>query len=1035
MSRRRVDTWKVAFLLFGSGACSLVYQTVWLRELRLVFGASTLASAAVVACFLGGLGVGGVLFGKRADAAARPLALYALLEAGAAGTAACTPALLFVLRGAYAHLGGTRALGFVGGTALRLLLAAIVVAAPATLMGGTLPAAVRAVEGAADRGRRQAALLYGANTLGAFSGCMLSTFILLQALGNRRTLWSACIVNAVVALLARRVARSMATPVSDPDRAPRSSERLAPVWFILAAAATSGFVFCLLELVWYRMLAPLLGGTVHGFGLVLAIALLGVGLGGGAYAARPRLRRPTPSAFAWTCALEALCVAIPYALGDRLAILAVLLRPLGGASFAVRAGGWALVTSIVVLPTSLASGIQFPLLVGLLGQGGTRVGQQLGLTYAANTVGAIAGSLAGGFVLIPALTAPGCWRLAVWLLVVLGASAVVLSARPRLSASIALLVGVAALACTRADGPTAAWRHSPIGAGRVDADWIRDRNHARDWEHLRRRVTAWEADGIESSIGISHDSGLAFLVNGKVDGNARDDAATQVMFGLLGALLVPDPKRAMVIGLGTGESAGWLAAVSTLSDVDVAELEPLVLEVARRCAVINRGALENPKVHVEIGDARELLGTTQQRYDIIASEPSNPYRAGVASLLTREYYETVASHLQAEGVFVQWLQAYEVEARTVHTVYATLASTFPEVETWQLANKDLAFVASKKPIVYDLDRIRRRVSEEPYRSALAKAWRTEGVEGLLAHFVAHADFARSMAQSEAAAINTDDRNIVEFGFARSVGEKGPFRIDDLRRAARLAGQDRPHLSNPALDWDRVDDGMFELALADSDQVVYPETRSAEHAHRIAALRAFDEISSRTAIDEWRAQPREPAGSTEVTLLATALADLGEEAALDRADALNAFDPAELSAVTAHLRLRQRRLDEAATSLEAFFASLRTNPWPMYRLAVMALSDARDLVLLQKSFATRLYAALREPFVLHVHDELRVQAAFAIARVSPGHLCVNALAAYEPNVPWDGLFLAQRAECYRNAGDGRAMGAVVDFQEWARALAP
>ena len=154
------------------------------------------------------------------------------------------------------------------------------------------------------------------------------------------------------------------------------------------------------------------------------------------------------------------------------------------------------------------------------------------------------------------------------------------------------------------------------------------------------------------------------------------------MRGLLGALSHPNPRRALVIGLGTGSTAGWLGAVPSIERVDVVELEPLILEVARACAPVNHDVLNNPKVHITIGDARETLLTTRDRYDVIASEPSNPYRAGIASLFTQEYYRAAADRLTDDGVFVQWVQAYEIDTPTLRTIYATLASVFPQVETW-----------------------------------------------------------------------------------------------------------------------------------------------------------------------------------------------------------------------------------------------------------------------------------------------------------------------------------------------------------------
>jgi len=224
---------QLALLLFGSGACALVYQVAWFREFRLVFGASTAATAAVLALFVAGLGVGGLWFGRRADRHARPVRLYALLELGIATSAALTPVLLYVTRRAYVGLGGTPVLGLFAGTLLRLVLSALVLAVPTFLMGGTLPAVARAVQAEDDVGRRRIGWLYGVNTLGAVTGCVAANFWLLETLGTRCTLFTACTVNALVALaawwLSRRSAASRASIPRAPLRALRSSRRLRPV--------------------------------------------------------------------------------------------------------------------------------------------------------------------------------------------------------------------------------------------------------------------------------------------------------------------------------------------------------------------------------------------------------------------------------------------------------------------------------------------------------------------------------------------------------------------------------------------------------------------------------------------------------------------------------------------------------------------------------------------------------------------------------------------------------------------------------------
>jgi spermidine synthase len=1023
----------IALLLFGSGLCALVYQIAWQREFRLIFGSSTAASAAVLTIFIGGMGAGGLLLGKRADASPRPLRLYAALELAIAATAALTPPLLDLARAGYLATGGALALGPIAGTALRLVLAALVLAAPTLLMGGTLPAAVRGAQTDADARRRTVGLLYGANTIGAVTGCVLATFSLLERLGTRATLWSACAANAAVAIAAALLSRRAdpeppTTTTEDPEIA-----RAAPAWLVLGAAAIVGCAFFLLELVWYRVLGPLLGGTVFTFGLILAVALVGIGAGGFAYSIVGAQRPATLRGFALTCLGEALAIAIPFALGDRLALLALAMRPDTGATLIGYLPGWILVTAIVVLPAALVSGAQYPLLVALLGKGRRGVGAQLGAAAACNTGGAMLGSLSGGFALLPALGATGCWRAAALLLVALGLAALVISRRDPVPAeddrvapwmpsprrfvrrAAPPVMAVLALASLVARGPTAMWRHSPIGAGRVDRKILASPNDARHFMHETRRGAIWEREGVESSVALDATDGLAMVVNGKIDGNARGDASTQVMGGLLGALLHPSPRRAMVIGLGTGSTAGWLAAVPSIERVDVAELEASMLHVARECAPVNERVLENPKVSVHLGDAREILLTIPSRYDVIFSEPSNPYRAGVASLFTREYYRAIAARLAEGGLFLQWVQMYEIDASTVRSIYATALAVFPHVETWRLGASDLVLVASLKPLAHDAAAISARAAAEPYKRALAAAWRTEGLEGVLAHHIARASAAPAIA--EGGRVNTDDRNHVEFAFARHVGNFA--RVDTLFEMAHQRGEDRPIITGQ-VDFTRVDEERLMQTAAEGIDPEIPSGLPVDLEVRTNAAINWVANNLTGALAKWQFQDRAPQGLTELEIVAEGLAETGSADALPVIDRLRAAgQEIEADTILARLYAKQGKRAEATALLEKAFAGFRTDPWPSPLVMRRALDLAVTLAEGDPPIAARLHEALREPFSVRILESTRaLTALYAACQVNEVQRCAGAWHALEPWTPWENASLAARRECYREANDPR-----------------
>ncbi|MDI3289350.1 fused MFS/spermidine synthase [Polyangium sp. 15x6] len=1009
---------KVALLLFGSGLSALVYQTAWQRELRLVFGSSTAASAAVLAIFIGGAGAGSLLFGKRSDASPRPLRMYGRLELAIAALAAVSPFAIDLARVVYRAAGGTFLLGMTLGTALRLALAALVIGAPTVLMGGTLPAAARSAESQTDTQRRAVGWLYAANTLGAVAGATLCTLLLLETLGTRRALWVAALLNAIVAGIALLVDKRLAPMTEEPAVTTNEKEGAAaspaslPPRFVLAFAALSGFLFFWLELVWYRLLGPLLGGTVYTFGVILAVVLLGIGLGGLLYPILFRKRAPSARGLALTAALEALFVAIPFALGDRLAVLALAVRPEVGAGLFHYVPGWIALTAIMAFPAALVAGVQYPLLVALLGEGRARVGSHLGTVGAHNTLGAMVGSLAGGFFLVPWLGALGSMRAVVFGLLAMAAGAAFFAFRvPALRRMIAAPVSaVLAFAAILSPGPSAVLRHTPIGAGRVDRVLLDTPAFTRSWIEDAKRAILWQTEGREGSVAIDGTDGIAMVVNGKIDGNARGDASTQVMGGLLGALLHPDPKHAMVIGFGTGSSAGWLGKVPAIERVDVAELEPSMLEIGRRCAPVNEDVLSNPKVRVLLGDAREILPTVPAQYDVVFSEPSNPYRAGVASLFTQEYYRAVRGRLKQGGLFLQWVQIYEIDEGTLRTIYATLASEFPAVETWYLGWSDLVLVASEAPLVHDPDLLRTKLAAEPYRRALLNAWRTEGIEGLFAHYVAGPPFARTLADVPGALFNTDDRNRVEFGFARAVGNFGS--VSTFFEPVRRRKEDRPTLKSGTLDFVRVAEDRAAQVTGDGSDPAMPEHLTPDAEVRVQALVNYAAGNLEGALAKWAFQEQAPIGPVETTLVAEGLAWKGDDAVLPLLDRHARDFPIEADVIRARYEYAKGRRAEAVKLLERAFTAYRHDPWPSTVVMNRAMDLARELGQSAPADARRLFTALDTPFSVLVLESTRRNVRVDLSEVLPEeNACVAAFAALEPHPPWDERMLGLRRDCY------------------------
>ena len=467
--------------------------------------------------------------------------------------------------------------------------------------------------------------------------------------------------------------------------------------------------------------------------------------------------------------------------------------------------------------------------------------------------------------------------------------------------------------------------------------------------------------------------------------------------------------------------------------MEVVELEPRVVALARDFGPVNRDVTSNPKVTIRIGDAREALITAREQYDLIASEPSNPYRAGIASLFTREFYRAAAERLNDDGVFVQWVQAYGIDASTLHTIYATLGAVFPQVETWQTNPGDLVLVAHKRPSTYHLVELSQRISEEPYRSGLLNGWSAGDVTGLLGHHLANDRFTRRLAALPAVTINTDDRNIVEFRLARSLRLNTDI-PSAIRTEAQLAGTGRLSLDRETeIDWSAVDTAWVGYAAAGGIDASTVTITGEEQIRRNALIRYYGSRNVRGAFESWQQlseAARVPRDVTELAMVADLAATTGQEDATLAIEALRAYRPGDADVILAALRLEQRRHEDAATALAAAFVRFRVDPWASSPAMARALQLAIVIGGTRESLARRMYDALSEPFAVRAYEDGRLALRLALTRrLDFPALCRAAVAPFEPHVPTEESFLRVRRDCYQVTDDPRVTRADADLRQF------
>ncbi|MCA9021726.1 MAG: fused MFS/spermidine synthase, partial [Planctomycetaceae bacterium] len=537
-------------------------------------------------------------------------------------------------------------------------------------------------------------------------------------------------------------------------------------------------------------------------------------------------------------------------------------------------------------------------------------------------------------------------------------------------------------------------------------------NGEQNFSHTKNRQCIWEAEGRESSVAITATDSLAFIVNGKSDGNAFGDAGTQIGLGLIGPLLHPAPRTGLVIGLGTGESAGWMSAVEEMTAVDVVELEPVVLEMTQRCSQINRDALNNPKLKLHFNDAREFLLTSKKQYDLIVSEPSNPYRAGIANLYTREFYDSVSQRLNPEGLFLQWLQGYEVDDSTVHIVLQTVRSTFPEVQIWQTKARDMVLVCgkSKQAFQYQWDSLQQKLKQPVMAEGLKQGWSVIDVEGILAHFVCGNRTIDQLLESLSDPMNLDDRNLLEYAFAKTVGKSTRFSIHDLQDRAVQLNDDLPVTLDDE-SREKVIQRRLAMQLRLGGAVYIADSLSEAQQTRGEAYNLY--LARRYLDVLARFQTFEPDFSCPIETLVHAhtLAESGVPVPEEQLVKIREHNPTEATAIEAIAALQQKQPDQGLQNIINTLKLLQDSPWGSRQLLDAILFKSVSLCDASAAYAAPLYAQLQRPFALHRLEDNRLLVRYLIAEKMENQQIIDSLATMEPNVPWKEWLLEKRVRVY------------------------
>lgn len=876
--RARAVKLLVPLFLF-SGATSLVYETLWERQLHLIVGTSQVAVITVLAAFMTGLALGGFAASRVADRVRKPLQVYAILEGTIGIYAVVFPWIVHVLEPIYLHFWRTTQPDPTTFAAFQFVLLGIFLLPPTMCMGATLPLLARFATTTAEEAGAQIGRLYGANTLGAVLGVALAGFVLLPGFGLAQTTWITAAGNVALCLAAFALGRSAgalpstseaaasaagppddtsqpqmnlweeaaeaiqqggvgsAAPASAPAASPvpdsaaeleaftddeedatvvmgveealalrasmeadapsveataepepavgssaatAASGSSAPPWLWVTALVgfLAGLASLLYEVSWFRLMVLTLGGSAYAFSIMLLAFLLGIGLGGwagGPLSDRALKKGGLPAALKLVALLQVGAAATAWVMMftyNELPFFFVQVYTVVENSPEFLWPAKLFIAVLVMLPPALFMGASFPCLVRTAALS-TELGKPVGRIYGWNTVGSVLGASLGGLVLLPSYQVQGTVVVAVSINLLAAVAAGRASAWARgddrlVPMTGAWLVGAAVLI------GLLHWKKPPWNPLMMTAGMYKYVSDLDPESRTRQGIHAFAVEpydlvfyeeGLSSvvTVAAAKDSGNIWLANnGKVDASTVVDMPTQVMCAHLAFLFQQDAEEVLLIGLASGITAGSITKHDNLSSIEVIELEPAIVEASHFFDEHNSRPLEDERVVLIENDGRNFLNLQPDgTYDVIVSEPSNPWLSGVSNLFTKEFFALGKSKLKDGGVWSQWVQMYGMDERDLKALLRTFAETYSHVRLFStIEDADLVLIGSDSPLVLDANVAARLMAGQPKVREEMSVVDIDYPEDILTLY--QVDRQGILQFAKDAPLNTDDNMLIEY---------------------------------------------------------------------------------------------------------------------------------------------------------------------------------------------------------------------------------------------------------------------------------